>query len=560
MRPLVYLSVRTFYNGIRRAITSPKRAASLIFFGIYYYFLIVRSVAPTHQGSVTRLPYRLAMPESSVLGGILFAGFALASIFMAGGSGRVLGGFKPADIEVLFPTPVDPRIVLMFRLVRDYFFTLLAPLVLATLGWRGTSIGMRALFRNYPVHSMDVLRATWIAWMLMSLAFVSIGYGVSLFVGRSDLKSDRNQKILSFGINGVVLVTLGLIGYRLHGDLSWKTALGLTQSNTLQLIFLPATLASDLVTGSLSGNFFLIGLAAMGLLATAGLGISLALTQVGWLYDQGAAKGFRTSSAVKMRRAGDQYGMAAERARSGKKPRHILAGKLSKRTYHNSLALVWKELLLQLRGPMSGVLIKFLGVLAAYGVIGWVVSGNGTSTGLSRVEIILPCFAAYFLGVSIGFGGFREMLKKVDLLKPLPFTSNRIVLYEVVAKAPIPIFMLAGGAIELTVYRPSEALNNLAGFLVASALLLEITGSILAGAVLFPDYEDPTQRGISGLVMLLSVVICSSPGIGLFLLLSQILNWSLVAAALPSGALLILITIGLSYLSGNLYSGYNQNE
>jgi hypothetical protein len=409
---------------------------------------------------------------------------------------------------------------------------------------------------------MDVLRAAWIGWMLMSLAFVSVGYGTSLFVGRSDLRSDANQKNLTYAVNGVVLLTLLFTSFHLHQDFSVRTALQLSDSTFLQAVFLPATLATNLVMGSLNGEVILVAISAGGLICTIALGLSLALTQVGWLYDQAAAKGFGTAVTLKLRRSGDLYGLAAERARAGKKSRNLLASRISRRTYRNSVSLVWKEVLLQLRGPMSGAVITFCGLLLGYGLVGWTLSNKSGMVGrpLRSLEIVLPCFAAYMLGAINGFGGFQEMLRKVDLLKPLPFTPTRIVFFEALAKAPIPIFMMAGGTIMLSIFAPSDVANNLAGLVVGSALLLEITGAIVLAVVLFPDFQDPTQRVLSGIVMMLSIVICSSPGLALFIALQYLGGLNSLVAAIPAAAILVAITVGLSWAAGSIYAGYNPSE
>jgi hypothetical protein len=562
MRPLSFLFVRTLVNGIKRAATSPKRAISLIFCFGYYYFLVIRSVVPSSGLPVATVGPVFQFPNVVVLRGIFFGLFALASLFLTTGIFAAKGGFRPADVDVLFPTPVKPEIVLVFRIVRDYVFTLLAPLLFAVIGWRGASSTITALFHNYPRHSLDVLRAGWIAWMLLSLAFVSVGYGASLFVGRSDIQSDSNQKRLNTAVSVVALAALGYVCLRLRQDLTVETLLSLSQSLPLETVFLPATLATNFVMGSLSGDLTTVLISGVGLVCTIALGLSLALTQVGWLYDQAAAKGFGTATTMKLRRSGDLYGLAAERARAGKKSRTVLAGRISQQTYRNSASLVWKEILLQLRGPMAGALLTFCGLLAGYGMVGWLLTNaHGVAKhSLQVFEIALPCLAAYLLGAINGFGGFQEMLRKVDLLKPLPFSASRIVFFEALAKAPIPIFMIAGGGIVLTVFVPADFANNVAGFIMGSTLLMEITGAIALAVVLFPDFQDPTQRVLSGIVMMLAIVICSSPGFGLFIVLQYWAHWPSLAACIPSACILLAITAALAYASGAIYAGYNPNE
>ena len=60
MRPLVFLTVRSFVNGVKRALTSGKRLVGLLFFAGYYFWLVFRPIGrppPTNSCSMlTRAP------------------------------------------------------------------------------------------------------------------------------------------------------------------------------------------------------------------------------------------------------------------------------------------------------------------------------------------------------------------------------------------------------------------------------------------------------------------------------------------------------------------------
>src|SRR5690242_5354621 len=124
MRPLFFLTSRTFVNGLRRSLTSPKRLITTLVIISYYFYWFVRpfmtsSVGFGHNHMPNQGP--LEFPRLELLDSIVFIGFAgLSLILTLGLFGYRSGfGFKPADVDVLFPTPVSPRVVLMFRIVRD---------------------------------------------------------------------------------------------------------------------------------------------------------------------------------------------------------------------------------------------------------------------------------------------------------------------------------------------------------------------------------------------------------------------------------------------------------
>ncbi len=72
----------------------------------------------------------------AVVDAVVFSVFAAMSIFLLVSILSPRGGFRQPDIDVLFPTPVNPRIVMFFRMFRDYLVTLLSPLLLAMFGGR----------------------------------------------------------------------------------------------------------------------------------------------------------------------------------------------------------------------------------------------------------------------------------------------------------------------------------------------------------------------------------------------------------------------------------------
>ncbi|HWD37586.1 MAG TPA: putative ABC exporter domain-containing protein [Fimbriimonas sp.] len=559
MRPLAFLFTRTFVNGIKRALTSGKRTISLLAFAAYYYFVLMRSF---DRGGPPPIPLpggpKLQMPPTPVIDGAIFGILAFVSIFMMIGVLSPRGGFRPADVDVLFPTPVNPRLVLFFRIVRDYLFTLIAPLFFGLLGGRGTSQSLQFLFQNYPNHGGGMLRMAWVAWMLMSLAWVSLSYGLSLFVGRSDLRSDFNKKIINWGIGIVLFFAAAFCFMQLQISLSWDTALALCNSLFLRIVFFPATAATAVVIGDMTGNMVMMWTGLIVSFAIIALGFSLALTQVGWLYDQAAAKGFGAATIRALRRSGNQYGLFAERARQGKVGKGRLAAIISKRRFHGAYSLVWKELLLQTRGPMSGIVISSLAGMAFAGSMASITRGHG---GLGEGALIaMLCGMAFMIAMPLAQGGFLEMLAKVNLLRPLPFTPGTIVFWEVAGKAPIPSFLLFSGAVVAAIVQPGLWGSAVAGLILAIPLLLVVTASILLSVVLFPDYDDPSQRGFGRLVMLLSIAISASPGLALYLLLTLVFSAPSILAAIPSAVVFIAITCGLATLAGNLYAGYNPTE
>lgn len=561
MKPLIYLFVRSFVNSVRRTFTSPKRTVGFIFFASYYFFAVIRPFGPAST-QLANFPYKpnLSMPPIGVLDGCIFGVMGSVSLFMLANVTTYKGSYRPADVDVLFATPVSPKLVLVFRMVRDYLFTLIAPLIIGIFAYRGTSLGIAALFRNYPTHGADILRLTWISWMLLSLSWVSISYAVSMFVGRSDLRSDRNHKVINFVLAAITLGVIGYIAAQLRGDLSWETGLALSHSPFLRVVFFPATLSTEMVAEGVQGH---LGMALLYFLASAGIivaSLAAAMTQVGWLYDQAAAKGLSASAMRSLRRSGSAYSLLAIRAREGKLKRGRLSGTISGWRLTGAPALLWKELLMQMRGTLAGSSLIAVVIVCGYGAVAYGLGPPSNGEVVNAMLLLLSGMAGYMFALTNGFSGFRELLLKVDLIKPIPISPGRTILWEILAKTPIPCLQMLVGCSVVAIVCPSLTLASLGSFLYGASVLFESLGAVLLTLMLFPDYEDPTQRGLSGLVMLLAIALSVAPGVGLLILLLVVFHANLLVASIPPFLLSLGITAGMATISGALYMRFNPNE
>jgi Putative ABC exporter len=561
MKPLIYLFVRSFVNGLRRTFTSPKRTLGFIFFASYYFFAVIRPFGSASSQFVN-FPHhpKLSMPPIEVLDGCIFGVMGTISLFLLANVASYKGAYRPADVDVLFATPVSPKLVLVFRMVRDYLFTLIAPLIIGIFAYRGASLGLDELFRNYPTHGADILRLTWISWMLLSLSWVSISYAVSMFVGRSDLKSDVNHKVINFVLAAITLSSIGYVAVRLRGDLSWETALDLSHSPFLRVAFFPATLATEMVVQGVQGN---LAMALLYFAASAGIivaSFAAAMTQVGWLYDQAAAKGLSAAAMRSLRRSGSAYSLMAMRAREGKLKRGRLSGTISGWRLTGAPALLWKELLMQMRGTLAGSTLIMVVIAFGYGAVAYGLGPPSQGAVVNVMLLLLSGMAGYMFALTNGFSGFRELLLKVDLIKPIPISPAKTIFWEILAKAPIPCLQILIGCLFASIVSPSLALSSAGSFLFGVSVLFESLGAVLLTLMLFPDYEDPTQRGLSGLVMLLAIALSVAPGVALLILLLVYFRENILIATIPSFLLSIGITAGMAAISGGLYMGFNPNE
>ncbi|MEZ0327855.1 MAG: putative ABC exporter domain-containing protein [Fimbriimonas sp.] len=540
-------------------MTSPQRLIGLLVVLAYYFNFLFRPFGtrdqmPRPPGTMPLLEF----PRVEVIDGIVFGIFAMISLFLMMGALTPRGGFRQADVDVLFPTPVNPKIVLVFRLAREYFFTLLFPLLIAVLSGRAGVSVMQTLFRGHETANVSGGNLM-LAWFLLSFMWVCIGFGLSMFVNRSDERSDLNKKVINAVIFGSLIVAVLFIGFKLKADPTLDTALELSHHPLLRAIFFGATFATQMVAGPLQGLQWLPLVGGASLIGLSTLGIWLAMTQAGYMYDQAAAKGFDSVNLRKLQRSGDTYGMVAEQARLGKVKKGRVAGWVSRQKMTGGSALLWKEMLLQTRGAMwqyylMGPMVLLLVLMPLYGL-----AHRDRISAEVPMLLTFQALGVFIITLNNATSGFIELLRRVDVQKPLPFTPSAIVFWEILAKC-IPTSIVAtiasAGAIIIDSRLWAAAI---ACVVLMPTVAMILTSVVLLVTILFPDVDDAAQRSFRGLMMLLGCVIVSLPGVAIMGVLLY-LKVNPLIAALPIVGLNIGITGAVAAMAGGLYAGFNPSE
>lgn len=563
MKPLLYLTYKTFWNGVKRALGSPTRLIGLLFFVGYYFMFFVRPAmfggrefdrAFSRGGNPI-----LDFPPLELLNGVAFAVFAMLSLFMMLGGMAQQGGFKQSDVDVLFPTPIPPRMVLVFRMIRDYLLTLIVPFFFALVGFMPVKAGWEALFRNIPnkEYAPLVFRAGFMAWMLMAMCWVALNYAISLTINRSDLGSDRNRKMLFWGLGTAIAATVFYAAYALSRATGASDVLAVSFSPLLRSVLFTASFATMLTLAPLEGSLTQGLLGAGGLLAILGLSFAVAFRQAGWLYDQAATKTSANAGLKQAQRQGDIFMAVAESARSGKtKTRRF--DWLGRQNMRGPWALIWKDLFLQFRGMLTVIIILFvIGVMMALLPVLAPEAEEKLSQG--AFFLMMQGFALFTSTLSLANVGYLEMLRRVDLQKPLPFSPSVSVLFEVASKAVLGIIVCAVASVLATVLRPSMWPEALAAVLFVPPLSVLMSAVVFLVIILFPDMDDQTQKQFRGLLMMLSLAVLALPPILAFIGLAiaglPIYVAALAGALLCAGISWLVIAIG-----GRQYAQFNPAE
>jgi len=557
VRPLLFLTARSLVNGIRRALTNVRRLLGLLFFLAYWLLFFVRPFDGGTPKILSRTPSpTIDFPLDQIRVGA-FGVFLVLSVMLSLGTLSYRGVYRPADVDVLFPTPVSPRAVLLGRILRDYFFTLVFPLFLYIIGWRGATQGLEFLFRNAPEHAGQLIRFSMAAWIMLALVWVCVGYATSLFVYRSDTASNRNRWIAVAAIAIPAVLFAIQLSMALRADPTWASAKEVLEAPWLKVAFFPATAAWALASAPLTGDWAQGAMGLGGMALIIGLGLMSAFRQVDWMYDQAASRSADGDTMRDMQRKGDTLGLLAHHARKGKLRSGRIAGFINRRVTRGAPTLLWKEAILQARGAIW-LNIVFGGIFAALAAM-FAYGFRNREAVLAPMFVFLQGMLVFSSTVAGAQSGYIELLRRVDLLKPLPFTPAKTMLWEVIAKAaPTALASWITGIVAVCL-SPSLWDEALAGVFIAPSGAILISSVILLITILFPDTDDPTQRGFRGLLSMLGVLVTAGPGIAILI---AILAARITPLAAVPPVLIVngAITAAVAAIAGNFYASYNPSE
>lgn len=561
MKPLLYLTYRTILNGLKRAVTTPKRLLYFIFFVGYYFVLFIRpaltsSTAPRLPDSVAG---KLSFPPLEILDAFVFGLFLMMSFILLIGIVGSTAPSRPADVDVLFPTPVSPKLVLAFRMFRDYMFTLLTPLLAVILGLRASKVGWEAVFRNmpHPEYSGLAIRAMSVSWILMALCFVALTHAVGLFLNRTDGNTSRYKVIAAWGVGVFIAGWIGFLIWDIVQVPTWSHVVELARWPVLRVVFFIATFATELAMSPFHGSLKMALLGGVGLLATIAVSIRLAMGQAAWYYDQCAVKGFGANRTRELQRAGDFTGILAERARTGKyKVRRMMW--IHRLKMPGPRALLWKEMFLQPR-TMLPLLFILAGSQIALSILPAFMGPSATVRQSGIVLLIMQGMLTMMVTLLMGQTGFIEVLRRVDLQKALPFAPAKIVFYEILGRSVAGWIASWLGIIAMLSLAPENWAYGLCAALFTPGLTVLLSASIFFVTMLFPDIDDPTQRQFRGLMMLLGIAIASFfPIIAIVVLLALHVFPPLVG--IVAAVICLAIALLLAALSGQIYATFNPSE
>lgn len=557
MRPLLFLTFSQMRNSIRRSLTSVRRLVALLVAAAYYYWFIVRMFL---RRDVDVPPMPSVQYPIEVASAVGFALATLVSLFFLSLMGVQRSGFRPADVDMLFPTPISPRAVVMFRIIRENFVALIYPLIFMLLGGAAFAALAKAWLREVP--NREAL--TWLpytaalAWLLVQSTWLAAGHAFSLGTAndRASIWLKRAPAIVVVVSVAVLLVSVRQVV--LQYGWSGQAFIEAGTSGPLRYLYFPATAAAEIALVPLTGNYVAAGLSLLGYIIALALALHLALRYSGALYEQAALAVASSQPSETAARSGDFMQYYSNLARQGK----LKAGRfrwLRGLRWQGAKAVLWRDVIVSLRVSGQWYAIGLLGI-AAYGAFLLYVSATSPERGLAEVQFMLAGMIAFIAAWTSSRAGFIDLLRKVDANKSLPFSTMQSLFAQSLVRnlsACLWGWLLCAIAVLID---PGMIPVAVAFAVATPPLTFVVSGSVLVHLLLFPDVEDSSQRMIRELLTMLTLVVAVLPagaiGIGLFALLNgQAVLAAVVASAVNAGVAALLLLV-----AAELYAGFNPSE
>ena len=560
MRALLFLYLRSFLNGVKRAFSSPTRTLGVLFFiGVNLWWLPRAFFTGSTPGleELARMGHKLQLPPLAVIDAGVFGIYCTVTMIFVLSLFNHRAVFRAADVDVLFPTPVSPKTVLTFKVMRDISLTLVMPLFMAVILWRPVKIGWASLFSNVqnPAIANSALRVALVAYFLSAIAWVWLGHASSLVLSKPDVKTDRIRSVLAWALALGFLGFVATVGLRARQGEFPDNLVQIARSFDVRSVFFMASAATSLTMSTLNDSWIQAAIGGGSLLLVIVIAVTVARHQTAWLYEQAALRTNVTEATRQLRRSGDMMAIAVQRAQSGR----LKAGKsgwLQRVTVKGPYALVWKEAIVTRRSNMTTtVLFAVMSFALSYVACLFPSQRLGNEFG----GVFLLIFQSMImLGPAMGFAqaGFIESLRRIDLLKPIPFASQTIVFFEVVCKAAGTWLAVAVGMLTAIVLKPALWQYAVGGLILFPSLTLALSAVSLLLVLLLPDFEDPTQRGFRGLATMLGMLAVSGPPVALFAGLIWI-KVPVVLAALPTALIMIGLAWVATTMAGRVYEDFN---
>jgi len=542
MRLLLYIELRQFVNLIRLTLRSPKRlipALLVTLWGLCYLIptVVYRSSAPkVYMPGDLPINVTLKIVETGLF--LLLALIALYMIQRSVSQSLIIYGL--AEVDFLFPTPISRWRFIALKLAKFYIrIGLYLAFIIVVMS--PTLLALSSTWYN------SLITAAWLALMLYAVLLINVCTAINLVAayGRSALGAWTRTLVRALTYGFVVLA--GVTVYAAYARTeNWAAGItSLFKHPVLTTLMFPAAWTADLATVPLRGweprlTWRLVLLAVLALVS-----FVVVLLRKENPYEPSLAISVRTGTLRKAIRSGDFGKVRAEVwKKRGANMRRTAIPPFGR----GAMAVFWKNLTVATRA-WRGTLIAIFVLIPGLAALGRLLVTDPGTLAVAQYSILPIMLYLLWLVSVFMLHNLRGELKQVNILKPMPISSWRLMVAET---APAGLLILVyvwhiiGSAVLLLGLPPSR-------LFIFTALALPFVSygcicSQVVAVVVYPNWEDFSQKWIGGMLGMALFVASMGPPIAVGALL-----WFLRVPLLI--AVPVVICISLAIAAGGIGGG-----
>lgn len=399
--PLVYLTAVKLKNQVKTILKTPSK----LIYGIFLIAMFALMAVSSTLGEEELPAASRSLSELAAIVTVFYTVMFLL-VFVNGSSGST-AMFTLSDVTMLFPSPLSPKKILFYGLLRQMGLSLL--------------LGFFLLFQYSWLHSLYGITYG-------SLLLIVVGYGLTLFLAQLCAMAvyvrasgrENAGRAVKYGSYGAAFLYLALTAFACRGEisalLSGGSYEGLLSAASSFLSTLPGVLfpvsgwAAGIVGGALTGNAGTLAVcAALTVAAAAALVLSILKADTSY-YEDAIESAETAQSAITAQKEGRYQETAPKRVKVGKTG--IRKGWGASAVYHKH----------KVENRRSGVFfLSNMSLLFAAIIIAFAFFMRAIDDGEGGLLIGVFFMGAYLQMFSSTLGRFnRELLKPYLYLIPEP--------------------------------------------------------------------------------------------------------------------------------------------
>lgn len=511
--PLIYLTIAKLKNQLKEAVKHPAKL-------IYVIFLAAMLILTIVGGREADMELRPLSELTAIM--VLFYSLMFLMTFINGINGGAgnYPMFTLSDVSMLFPSPIKPNKVLFYGLTRQLGLSLL--------------LGFFLLFQYTWLHAAYGLEYA-------HLALVVVGYALCLFLGQVCAmavytRTSGNESAQRFVRYVVYGITVGFVAWLIFSCAPSVTRFMGASDEELFTAGLPAALgagaeflstigiffpvsgwAAGLIGGIFTGDYAVVGLCALLMLATFASALLLVIKNKNNYYEDVLQTAEVAQSAITAKKEGQPAEVTPKKVRLGK----VGLGKGS-----GSSTLFYKHLLENRRSGafmFSKMTIIFMLITIGCAVMySFMFSEDGDNTAAFVAVFTMSTYMQMF---SEGMGRFSWELTKpyIYLIPESPFKKLLWATAET---------LLADCVEAVCLFVPIGLILNIGPMDTVLCILARISFSLLftSGNMLVERvFGTVRSKGLILFFYIISLMLLTAPGVVLGILA---LSWELLPGAM----------------------------